>query len=286
MMLRQIRRVAAEVLDRPGGRHALAFLATRLARRGTADDVGFVHDDVWLHRYGRTYLAASVEFSFRAGPDFARDFASFETACADFWFHSYTPKSGDVIVDVGAGKGVETLVFSRVVGPAGKVLSIEAHPQTFRLLDKLVKWNGLSNVIPLQCAVMDKPGRVSMDEKENHEANAVVQAAGDSGSWVPGETMDDLCQRQGIDRIDFLKMNIEGAERFALLGMTRMLERTRHICISCHDFLADEGGDPGCRTKAFVTEHLRANGFEIISRDDDPRPYVACQVNARRRDLA
>ena len=52
----------------------------------------------------------------------------------------YQPKPGDTVVDVGAGMGDDTLVFSRMVGPSGRVFSFEAHPDTFRCLQKAEPW--------------------------------------------------------------------------------------------------------------------------------------------------
>jgi hypothetical protein len=54
------------------------------------------------------------------------------------------------------------------------------------------------------------------------------------------------------------------------------------LCIACHDFRANWGEDEFFRTKAVITEAVRHAGFRIVSRDADPRPYVADQVNAVR----
>ena len=39
----------------------------------------------------------------------------------DYWFHAYKPESGDIIVDIGAGRGEDVFVFSKAVGPSGRV---------------------------------------------------------------------------------------------------------------------------------------------------------------------
>ena len=46
----------------------------------------------------------------------------------DYWLQHYRPQEGDVIVDVGAGRGEDTVTFSRAVGQTGRVIAIEAHP--------------------------------------------------------------------------------------------------------------------------------------------------------------
>ncbi len=99
-------------------------------------------------------------------------------------------------------------------------------------------------------------------------------------------TIDAICQRLGLDRIDFLKMNIEGAERLAIQGMTETLQQTSVLCISCHDFLADAAGDEGFRTKATVLEFLEQRGFRVVERSGAGLlPYVRDQVWAFREGV-
>ncbi|HEY2460768.1 MAG TPA: FkbM family methyltransferase, partial [Candidatus Acidoferrum sp.] len=86
-----------------------------------------------------------------------------------------------------------------------------------------------------------------------------------------------------INQIDFLKMNIEGAERFALPGMESMIAHIRHICVACHDFRSNLGHGENFRTRAFVEEFLSNHGFTIVSRRDDPRDYVRDHVFGLRR---
>jgi hypothetical protein len=81
-------------------------------------------------------------------------------------------------------------------------------------------------------------------------------------------------------------MNIEGAERQAIQGIGAVLANTQHVCISCHDFLADDGGPEDLRTKAFVRDFLIERGFRVIPRDDAPDPWTrdyVYAVNTRAR---
>jgi hypothetical protein len=94
--------------------------------------------------------------------------------------------------------------------------------------------------------------------------------------------LDELIEREKIRRVDFLKMNIEGAEAKAPEGMQRSFGIIRALCISCHDFRANQGDGEQFRTKALVQAAVKAAGFRTISRDKDPLPYVADQVNAVR----
>lgn len=202
----------------------------------------------------------------------------YERPMTDYWFSVYTPKQGDTIIDIGAGKGEETYSFSKRVGDRGKVIAIEAHPQTFRCLEKLCAYNVLSNVTVLHAAICEKEAEVVITDPESEQFSTIVDAR--DGFRVQGLPLDVLVQRFGLGRIDFLKMNIEGAERMAIAGMTECIKNIRVACISCHDFLADSRQNEAFRTKAIVEKFLKDNGFTIRSRDHDLRPYIRDQINA------
>lgn len=277
-----IRHRIARTLDRPGGRRLLRFLATRLARLTMGGDVRFLYDEGWIQAVDGHYIVASQRFAWdnRLTTAYTRLFDT----CRDYWFHVYQPVVGDTIIDVGAGNGADVIVFSKLVGSAGKVLAIEAHPDTYRLLQKQCEWNCLENVDPLHHAVMDQSGVVYIDDNADDVFNSVTVERGPRKTHaVQGDSLDEICRAAGIDHVDFLKMNIEGAERFAIKGMETTLSRTRNVCIACHDFLADRGASESMRTKQIVVEFLHAAGFETVSRDDDPRDYVRGHVHGWRR---
>ena len=110
--------------------------------------------------------------------------------------------------------------------------------------------NGWDNVEPRQVALAAAPGTVSMSDAEDWVAGNVFEGG---GAEVQAVTLDDLCAELRVERVDWLKMNIEGAEKDAVLGMERMAPHIRHLTISCHDFLGTEWG----RSKDQVVSWLR-----------------------------
>jgi len=195
-----------------------------------------------------------------------------ERRTSDLFMYQYVPREGDTIVDVGAGTGWETLLFSRTVGMSGRVISIEAHPRVFRCLSKMRAENRLENVTLVQAAVADQKGELQLSDSHEHEANSIIGLV--SGIRVACTTLDDIFRSQELSRVDFLKMNIEGAERLALSGMGEMVRKTKNVCISCHDFLADGGGANEFRTKADVIAFLKQNGFVVSLRESAGRCNV------------
>lgn len=219
----------------------------------------FLDDGIWMHQTSRGYFAYHQ-------PYLRLDLLRMEEFARRHFLWGYRPKAGDVIMDVGAGVGEETLTFSRAVGEDGRVICIEAHPRTYLCLEKLVQYNRLANVIPIHAAATE-PGRsvVTIENDSEYLANRLDAVAGVS---VPATTIDAIRQKLNLGRVHFLKMNIEGSERLAIRGMAATLKETEILCVSCHDFLAQSAEDDGLRTKGLVRDFLRQNGLDVVEREE------------------
>jgi FkbM family methyltransferase len=185
---------------------------------------------------------------------------------ADLLWRHYRPRAGDVVFDVGAGDGGETFWLTGLVGAEGRVIAVEAAPEPFARLSELVALNRWDNVEPRQVALAGSPGTVSMSDSEDWVAGNVFEGG---GAEVQAVTLDDLCAELGVERVDWLKMNIEGSEKDAVLGMERMAPHIRHLTVSCHDFLGTEWG----RSKDQVVSWLRDHGFTVA--EHGPEGYPA-----------
>ncbi|MCH9729083.1 MAG: FkbM family methyltransferase [Actinomycetia bacterium] len=204
--------------------------------------------------------------------------------CADFtrdvFLRAYTVGPGDVVLDIGAGTGTETLPFSGMVGSSGKVVAVEAHPATFDMLQRACRLNDLRNVELVHAAVMDSDQPVMISDLR--ESFCQENRIGSEGIPVPAVTISDLVAQFELKRIDFLKMNIEGAEVGALRGALDVLPIVEHAAIGCHDFLADETGDDSYRTLDVVNSLLVEAGFTVTRHAEDPRPWAAYYLFAAR----
>ncbi len=201
----------------------------------------------------------------------------------EYWFYKYKPQPGDVIVDIGAGRGEDVYAFSKAVGPTGKVWAIEPHPESFSVLEALCERENLTNVTTIRNACVEQAATLQIETLPVWESNYVRTGDPSSTSFtVEGIPFDDLAAQHGIDRIDFIKMNIEGAERFALPGCRQALKRARNVCIAAHDFRTARGEGESFTTFAFVKEFLHEAGFSIVTRDEDPRYYVKYHVHGVR----
>lgn len=200
----------------------------------------------------------------------------------DEWLTQGGLESGDTVLDVGAGIGDEALVFSRAVGVGGRVIAVEAHPCTFECLKETMELNALSNVTAVNVAISNVVGTLAMQSGESYLTGKLV---GDQGGdvLVDTVTIPILLDRLGVQVVDFMKMNIEGAELSALRGCQGSFERIRRLVVSCHDFIADSNpSEEGMRTYHQVVALLSENGYRVIAGRQDPRPWVRYYVYACR----
>lgn len=208
---------------------------------------------------GKSYLST--------GPGWAYDYNYLLEQLKNLSGYEYIPNIGDVVIDVGAGLGEETTIFSDLVGDSGKVFAVEAHPITYEGLRYMIEKNSLSNVIAQNVAFADKNGTMEIEDSDNSLANSIVTATSLKLFKIPSITFDEFLVQHHIDRVSFVKMNVEGAEQLIIHGMVNSLNKIKHIAISCHDFRADNGESEFFRTKRIVIDFLTKNNFRISTRE-------------------
>jgi FkbM family methyltransferase len=179
-------------------------------------------------------------------------------------FYDYRPQPGDRCIDIGAGIGTECIATSKMIGPGGKLFAVEASPFTFKVLKANVLENNLSNVSCYNLAIGDRNGKIKIsDNSDNHIVNNIWSK---EGTDVDALTMDDFVRTLGVEKIDFLRVNIEGAEKL-LVSQFTSISNFRHVAIACHDFLTKRTGDPQFTSKEQVAAFLTANNFSIRTRN-------------------
>jgi FkbM family methyltransferase len=156
-------------------------------------------------------------------------------------------RPGATFVDVGANWGYFTLLAAHLVGDTGRVLALEPDPRMHRLLATNVAENGLRQVTALAAAASDRTERRTLSgfdaSGENWGVSSLVAAGEGPRFEVETRRMDDVTDELGVDAIDLLKMDIEGAEVMALRGMARGLAagRYRRVLVELHPSLHPRG---------------------------------------------
>jgi FkbM family methyltransferase len=169
---------------------------------------------------------------------------------------------GWTAVDVGAHIGYSTLLMARCVGPQGRILAFEPLAQNYKLLVENIGLNGHTNICAQNLALMAQPGRIELRSATPGAMTWVASTRLDPSTavetqTVEGVTLDDYVQRQRIGKVDFVKMDVEGAEGDVLAGMTTVLKRDKPtLLIELHGV----GGDPDEHPALLI---LRANHYKI-----------------------
>lgn len=245
-----------------------------------AASIAYRESDFRVDEAGR-WVNRQAEATFVSPTLHTTRFAAARHWVLDHWAWGYCPQPGDTVVDVGAGIGEEAVVFSRLVGDQGRVISIEAHPQTFDCLRETIERSSLTNVTPLRCALADRDGELFITDAAFHLGNSVVGQTG--GMRVEARSLDSLVAELGLDEVALVKMNIEGAEKLAVEGLDQSGRRVRNMVVSCHDFLVDHyGAGEEMRTKVHVRRKLEDLGFTISTRPDAPESWVRDYLYAHR----
>jgi FkbM family methyltransferase len=152
----------------------------------------------------------------------------------------FTPKQGDIVVDIGAHMGRYTIISSKRVGTNGKVVAIEAHPGNFEMLNRNIKLNQLTNVIPLNYAVYSKETKIKLYLPEEDSGFTIYNTimsnrAGTEDKFVEvnANTLDCLLQLNQIreEEVNWIKIDVEGAEFEVLKGATNVLSKSKDIAL-------------------------------------------------------
>ena len=145
-------------------------------------------------------------------------------------------RPGMTFADVGANWGYFTLLAAHLVGPSGRVIAVEADPRAVQTIRANVASNALHHVRLFGVAATDEARELSFDPYEpalgSASGNYGLEQAGDAAARpgrvrVAGRPLDELFAESGVDRIDLMKMDIEGAEAAALRGAARFLAAGR-----------------------------------------------------------
>lgn len=182
-------------------------------------------------RYGRvTYLARDVWH----GRAF-RLYGEWSEAEVALWRRLVKP--GDVAADVGAHIGAHTLALASLVGPGGAVLAFEPQARVADLLERNLRQNGLAlgHVYVYRCALGAARGWASHarpDYRATGNFGGVELApAGDQSEPVSVIALDELDLRH----LDFLKVDVEGAEVDVLNGARDTIKRARPVIYAEND---------------------------------------------------
>lgn len=148
----------------------------------------------------------------------------------------FRPRKGEIVVDVGAQVGRYSIIGSKLIGKEGKVIAIEPEPLNFELLKDNIKLHNAENVTPVNLALADMEGHIKLWLGKTpgwHSIIAPNSEAKFTGNCINVRctTLDNLLRQLGIQRIDWLKIDAEGAELTVLRGGLDILKNSKNLKI-------------------------------------------------------
>ena len=140
---------------------------------------------------------------------------------------------GKTFIDVGASFGIYSLVASQLVGRTGRVLSFEPTSASFRVLEQNIALNRLLNVSAFHLALCDTTGTTWLYHGREPGSNSLGRgsAHGQKGEAVSAERLDNVLVQRTVDKVDVIKMDVEGAEELVLRGAQQALSTFKPIII-------------------------------------------------------
>jgi FkbM family methyltransferase len=133
---------------------------------------------------------------------------------------------GDVVFDCGASQGIYSCAFGALVGASGRVYSFEPQAHGVDVVRGNARLNEFSHIHVEQAAVFDRDGEAVLDTTKGAVAASIVRDLGQlSTVRVPTITLTTFAKRVGLERLDFIKMDVEGAEYAALRGAEPLIAK-------------------------------------------------------------
>ncbi|MDR2087509.1 MAG: FkbM family methyltransferase [Dysgonamonadaceae bacterium] len=223
------------------------------------NSLAMIFEDVFLipcyynHNYNKSLVDLLDQYMYE-GPYGYRD-----------GFFDVTIQQGDVVMDVGAWIGD----FSAYAASRGATAyAFEPVTETFELLRKTAELNN-NAIYPVQKALSDKEGEAIISiSNTNSGGNSIIMENNYEGEKITLTTLDKFVLENGIEKVDFIKADIEGAERDLLKGATYVLKTFSPKLAICTYHLPD---DPQVLEKiirnanpTYTVVHLRHKLFATV----------------------
>jgi FkbM family methyltransferase len=160
-------------------------------------------------------------------------------------------REGDIVFEVGAYIGYHSMRLSELVGNTGKIVAIEAIPSNYDIMKKNIELNNLNNIIPINIAIWKNKGNISMnvdEDQKNSIAKNIINTKNVVG--MPCNTIDNIFHELNLTKVDFIRIQTNGAEIEALEGMNKVFEHKPKLLVAVP-----------YKNKDFIQKYLKSKGY-------------------------
>lgn len=137
-----------------------------------------------------------------------------------------------VFIDIGAHIGKYTIMMGRKLKSKGKVVAIEPDPSHFEMLKKNIQLNSLKNIFAVNTICSDKNGNVLFSPvNTSHPKYNYIVKDHEKKILVVSRKLDTLIDDLKINRVDFIKIDVDGSELLVLKGAKKILKKYHPLII-------------------------------------------------------
>ncbi len=180
-----------------------------------------------------------------------------------FLIPEFSGRDANLVIDLGANEGYYTLKLKQN-NPKCKIIAVEPNPLAFEILEKNVKSNKLSDVTLVNKAVCGKNGKITFEIVENVSAIGGRDLETMNRPWLKKEmirkikidciTLNKLFQDYKIEKVDILKLDVEGMELEILKSGRNLLDKIHKIVVEWHRK----------KIRDNLKSFLKENGFQLV----------------------
>jgi FkbM family methyltransferase len=200
---------------------------------------------------------------------------------------------GDTFIDVGANVGYFSLLASQLVGDSGKVVSIEAAPQTFSVLAENVVRNHADNVRTINMAAWDSEETLQIFSKAGNTLGTTTIMPGWAKQWnlepycqVPAAPLSKMLTSEELESARLIKIDVEGAEWRAIVGLLPALAACRTdleiVMEVAHEMLRAEG--QSCEDLLTLFQSMGFHPYHVEN-DYSAMAYLSKQMPSRPKRI-
>ena len=222
------------------------------------------------------------DYPIKSAIGYGLSMASFEVGEIAFMRRSLKP--GDVVFDVGANGGVFTVIAAKQVGPGGHVYAFEPGQRELRLLRHNIALNNLTNVAVIGRAVGNETGTAQFAVASDGALSSLgktshPQQKVEKWEMVEIITLDEFIRQQNIPQVDFIKVDVEGAEKLVLEGAANLIATNPQLRILFESYIVNTSAF-NYTPNVFLAEliksglsvhYIKDTGLCPVTSTDDPQ---------------
>ena len=180
-------------------------------------------------------------------------------------------KPGMTVLDIGAHKGLYSLISALKIGPSGHVYAFEPSPRERKRLNQHIRLNRCRNVSVFEFALGESEGSADLFVVQGTETGCNSLRRPDVAQpvrsvRVPVKVLDEVLREQRISAVDFMKLDVEGAELGVLKGSTQLLRGPHRPVMLCE--VQDQRTAPWGYPAIEIIEYVCSFGYSWFELDE------------------